>query len=191
MAEGSSRACQSASHGLDQRPGAEEPVVQGRSQHGERVAHPAQPPTGQRGRPRGGSADVEVVRFPSGGHRRHQSKSRQEKRLASVGDAQSDCRESLHPETEQKLVICPRPQGGVSTANVLQLLRHQEYRCALTGRKLTPSTAALDHIVPVKRGGEHTIDNSQILHKDVNRAKGSLTAEEFIGLCREVATWCQ
>jgi 5-methylcytosine-specific restriction endonuclease McrA len=70
---------------------------------------------------------------------------------------------------------------------VLRLLEHQRYRCALSGRRLTPQTAALDHIMPVRHSGEHVIENTQVLHKDVNRAKGSLTSDEFIQLCREVA----
>jgi 5-methylcytosine-specific restriction endonuclease McrA len=75
----------------------------------------------------------------------------------------------------------------VSTDNVVRLLEHQNYRCALTGRQLTPQTAALDHVVPIRFGGVHAIENTQVLHKDVNRAKGSLTSDEFIQLCREVA----
>jgi len=83
--------------------------------------------------------------------------------------------------------------GDVSIENVLRLLEAQQYRCALTGRSLTPQTAAMDHIVPVRFGGPHAIENAQVLHKDVNRAKGSLTNEEFIGMCREVVCWsdCQ
>jgi hypothetical protein len=79
-----------------------------------------------------------------------------------------------------------RPRGRVTVANVMQLLEHQEYRCALTGRKLTPDTASLDHIVPVRCGGAHLVENTQVLHKDVNRAKTTMTSEEFIQLCREV-----
>ena len=71
----------------------------------------------------------------------------------------------------------------------MQLLKYQRYRCALTGRKLTPQTAALDHVVPIQRDGEHAIENTQVLHKDVNRAKGSLTNQEFIQLCHEVVLW--
>ena len=87
------------------------------------------------------------------------------------------------------MVEGPAPRGRVSTENVLRLLEKQQYRCALTGRRLTPQTAALDHIVPIRFGGEHLIENAQVLHKDVNRAKGSLTSDEFIGLCREVTLW--
>ena len=81
-----------------------------------------------------------------------------------------------------------KPQGPVSTDNVLQLLESQQYRCALTGRDLTPDTAALDHIIPIRCDGEHVIENTQVLHKDVNRAKGSMTNCEFIGMCEEVVT---
>ncbi|MCO8122545.1 HNH endonuclease [Stieleria sp. TO1_6] len=72
--------------------------------------------------------------------------------------------------------------------NVLQLLNWQDYRCALTGRLLTPDDASLDHIVPVRDGGEHVIENTQILHRDINRAKSILTNETFIKMCREVAS---
>lgn len=74
----------------------------------------------------------------------------------------------------------------VSFDEVLELLRRQNYRCALSGRQLTPDSAALDHILPISRGGAHRIENAQILHKEVNRAKGTLTNGEFLRLCREV-----
>lgn len=73
--------------------------------------------------------------------------------------------------------------------NVMELLEQQGYRCNLTGRPLSPNTAALDHIVPIRCGGEHVIQNTQVLHKDVNRAKNSMTTEEFIALCAEVLRW--
>jgi 5-methylcytosine-specific restriction endonuclease McrA len=81
------------------------------------------------------------------------------------------------------------PHGSVCTGNVLKLLEYQGYRCALTGRRLTPQDTALDHIVPIRQGGEHLIENTQVLHKEVNRAKGSLSNEEFLAMCREVVRW--
>ncbi len=71
---------------------------------------------------------------------------------------------------------------------VLQLLSWQDYRCALTGRQLSPEEASLDHIVPVRDGGEHVIENTQILHRDINRAKSILSNEEFIEMCRDVVS---
>lgn len=75
---------------------------------------------------------------------------------------------------------------GVTLQEVLRLLEVQEFKCALTGRELTPETATLDHVIPIQNGGEHKITNAQILHKDVNRAKNTMTNEEFVAMCREV-----
>lgn len=80
-----------------------------------------------------------------------------------------------------------RPSTTSVTAHeVVRLLEDRDYRCALSGRELAPETAALDHVMPIARGGRHNIGNAQILHKDVNRAKGTLMNSQFIELCREV-----
>ena len=80
-------------------------------------------------------------------------------------------------------------QSNVSTTNILTLIERQGFRCALTGRPLTPGTASLDHIVPLTQDGAHVIENTQVLHRDVNRAKGVLTNDQFIEICREVVAW--
>lgn len=79
--------------------------------------------------------------------------------------------------------------GEITYHGVYALLAQQEYRCALTGRHLVPEDASLDHVIPVSRQGPHRLENAQVLHKDVNRAKGALTNPEFIALCREVVAW--
>jgi CRISPR/Cas system Type II protein with McrA/HNH and RuvC-like nuclease domain len=71
---------------------------------------------------------------------------------------------------------------------VLKLIEQQNYRCALSGRPLTPETASLDHIVPLSRGGKHDISNLWIVDHQVNNAKGTFTVEEFIALCHDVVT---
>jgi len=63
------------------------------------------------------------------------------------------------------------------------------FQCALTGRPLTwknPQEYEYDHILPVARGGNNSIDNLQIVCTDANRAKNDLTEEEFLELCKEV-----
>lgn len=80
-------------------------------------------------------------------------------------------------------------QGPITSRGVLELVERQEYRCALTGRRLEPTTASLDHVVPLSRGGRHEMENAQVLHKMVNRAKGAMTNEEFIEMCFEVVQW--
>lgn len=79
--------------------------------------------------------------------------------------------------------------GTVTTQGILHVIEKQSERCALTGRHLVPEDATLDHNLPTSRGGKHTLDNIQILHRDVNRAKSTLTNDEFIALCREVVAW--
>ena len=79
--------------------------------------------------------------------------------------------------------------GKVTAKELYALLDRQQYRCALTGRKLTPSCATLDHRTPLSRGGEHDLSNIQILDKQINVAKGTMTQVEFIQVCHEVIEW--
>ncbi len=101
-----------------------------------------------------------------------------------LGKPSSADQSSLRSETESNV---GRPTGKINVKNVLQLLDFQNYRCALTGRSLTPDEASLDHVVPVRDGGEHVIENTQVLHRDVNRAKSILSNQQFLDLCCEVA----
>lgn len=80
----------------------------------------------------------------------------------------------------------PRPDT-VTGKQILQLVESQEYRCAITKRALTPESASLDHIIPLSRGGSHSIENLCVVDQQVNAAKGSMTTDEFVALCREVA----
>jgi CRISPR/Cas system Type II protein with McrA/HNH and RuvC-like nuclease domain len=84
-----------------------------------------------------------------------------------------------------------REQKKITAQRLRQLLEKQQYRCFFTGRRLDPETASVDHMLPVSRGGCHTIDNVCIAHMDVNRAKGTLTVDEFIEMCREVVEWSE
>lgn len=68
-----------------------------------------------------------------------------------------------------------------------EILRSQDFRCALTGQPLTPTNFALDHIVPIVDGGDFTASNAQLVLKTVNRAKNTMSEPEFIEMCRQVA----
>lgn len=69
------------------------------------------------------------------------------------------------------------------------ILERQDYRCALTGLPLTPDNFALDHIVPVKQGGAFDMKNAQMVLKTVNRAKHTMSQQDFIQMCRNVAAY--
>jgi len=78
---------------------------------------------------------------------------------------------------------------NITAKEVLDLVRRQGYVCAISGRTLTPETASLDHTVPLGRGGEHSIRNISVVDHQVNIAKGTMTTDEFVVMCKEVAAY--
>jgi 5-methylcytosine-specific restriction endonuclease McrA len=92
----------------------------------------------------------------------------------------------LRPNVAQN---CPASDDKVTGARLLTMIENQEYRCALSGIELEPDTAVLDHKIPRKRGGKHELSNVWWLHRDVNRAKGTMTVDEFRLMCSRVAQW--
>lgn len=64
-----------------------------------------------------------------------------------------------------------------------------EITCSLSGIALSwddPSHFEFDHIIPRAMGGENSIENFQILHKQVNRIKGKLDEKELISICKDI-----
>lgn len=62
-------------------------------------------------------------------------------------------------------------------------------KCYLTGDSIDiyqPRTYHFDHIIPVSKGGDNSIDNLGICTRDANYAKSDLTLDEFINLCKKV-----
>jgi 5-methylcytosine-specific restriction endonuclease McrA len=79
--------------------------------------------------------------------------------------------------------------GRITAKQVLELVKRQRFRCAISGRELTPETASLDHIIPLARGGRHAIENVWVVDHQVNSAKGTLPPDEFVALCRDVVAY--
>lgn len=75
----------------------------------------------------------------------------------------------------------------VNRKAIMAIVDQQQRRCALTNWALTPETASLDHIIPLSQGGAHDLLNAQIVDWRVNKAKGSMTNDEFIAMCVAVA----
>ena len=62
-------------------------------------------------------------------------------------------------------------------------------KCYLTGRPIDImnfNTYQFDHIIPKSRGGKNTFENLGITTPEANFAKGNLSVEEFIDLCKDV-----
>lgn len=77
----------------------------------------------------------------------------------------------------------------VTAKQILRMIQNQNHRCAISGRELTPETASLDHIYPLSRGGTHDVSNLCVVEHLVNSAKGTMTIDEFIAMCCDVADY--
>ena len=61
--------------------------------------------------------------------------------------------------------------------------------CYLTGQPIDinqPRTYNFDHIIPVSKGGQNTLDNLGICTKKANESKTDMTPDEFIAFCKLV-----
>ena len=64
------------------------------------------------------------------------------------------------------------------------LLKKQNYKCALTGIDFSEEMFSLDKINP---NGHYVIDNVQLLTFTVNRMKQDIPQDIFIELCKKIA----
>jgi 5-methylcytosine-specific restriction endonuclease McrA len=81
-------------------------------------------------------------------------------------------------------------KGDKSSTITAQDIRHkykqQRGLCAISKRKLTNQNLSPDHITPKVKGGTSTIENIQLVCREVNIAKNSLTMDDFLSLCRDI-----
>jgi 5-methylcytosine-specific restriction protein A len=78
-------------------------------------------------------------------------------------------------------------ESKVSSSTLKTILEMQGYKCALSGKRLTPESASLDHKIPLSRGGTNDASNLQWVDSNINRAKGSMDCDEFVEMCKSVA----
>lgn len=61
--------------------------------------------------------------------------------------------------------------------------------CYLTGKPINlddPQSYELDHIIPVSRGGDNSLENCNICLTNANRSKERMILEEYLELCKTV-----
>lgn len=66
------------------------------------------------------------------------------------------------------------------------LAKRQKLICPITGRKLTGETMSIDHIIPLKRGGQTEISNLQLVDYNANLAKHTMSIEQLVCLCKDI-----
>lgn len=78
-----------------------------------------------------------------------------------------------------------------SAKELRKMLEEQEFRCAYTGEELREDTdnARVDHKIPVALGGKSTKENLHWVTAKVNAAKGQMTHDEFVDMCRKVVEY--
>ena len=52
------------------------------------------------------------------------------------------------------------------------------FQCQYTGKRVSKSTADIDHVIPRSRGGKNKWDNMVVCSKELNRKKGDKTPHE-------------
>lgn len=108
---------------------------------------------------------------------------------ATVGKTLGVLAKRMGLKSLNELGVVKTELANATASGLKQVLEQQEYRCALSGRPLTPEDAELDHKIAISNGGTNLIDNLQWLNSQVNRAKGTMSQENFILMCRRVAEW--
>lgn len=96
-------------------------------------------------------------------------------------EAEEDCEDEKAIQIEVLMGLVHR-QGLDQSGTVI---------CALSGRRITPAKAEVDHVVPLSKGGEHVIDNLQIVSRTINRMKGQMTNAQFVAMCRKVVEYAE
>ena len=75
---------------------------------------------------------------------------------------------------------------NITSKDLYALLEKQSYRCALSGRELTPEITGAEHIVPLDAGGGHTAENIYLIVRDAARLKRHLSERDLLDLCFDI-----
>lgn len=80
---------------------------------------------------------------------------------------------------ERKKLKSEVSDNTVTKKSLDEILEKQNYKCVYCGCDLLETGKHLDHILPLSRGGLHTITNIQYTCPTCNMSKGDKTEEEW------------
>ena len=71
-----------------------------------------------------------------------------------------------------------KTRKSIPTKKRLKILKRDRYVCGYCGKRKKPSSLAIDHIIPVRYGGYHGIENWVTSCKSCNRKKWHFSPNE-------------
>lgn len=71
----------------------------------------------------------------------------------------------------------------VESVDPLTVYERDNWTCRLCGLPVEPSTASVDHIIPLARGGKHAYENVQTAHRRCNFSKGARLLTTEVARC--------
>ena len=122
------------------------------------------------------------------GVQKHGSKGQKGFNWSDLGAAMDakDVQQGIEPSPKNET----QTRNATVTGNALfKLAKANGFRCALSGVEMEPDHASIDHVVPLSKGGEHSMSNMAIIHITVNRMKGEMDHDEFVRWCTLIARW--
>lgn len=136
--------------------------------------------------------------------KRRANRAKKEKKLTNKKMWEQKFREKIapfHPRSTPKYLAKVMKRGESTKNSLVTRSRKAEVECFVTvedirqmlydaygqpckycGRTMTVKNMQLDHIVPLSKGGDSTLENLQIICKTSNAMKGSLDEENFLML---------
>lgn len=103
--------------------------------------------------------------------------------------AQGEAGRNVTRRKKMRFSVSQLKKAGITANALYDKYDEQQHRCKLSGRYIDENTMSLDHVVPRARLGEETLENLQWVHEQINSAKGTMSQQDFIAMCCEVADW--
>ena len=82
-------------------------------------------------------------------------------------------RERLRGLTSQRKRNEQIRRNTVGRVNYADILARDGLRCHICGGDVEAGGVHFDHVIPIGRGGHHSVDNIKVSHADCNRRKGA------------------